>query len=41
MLLNFAVTFAVGAFTSDAPDEVRQMVEDIHVPTGAGESNDH
>ncbi len=37
MLLNFAVAFSVKLFTGDAPEYVQDMVEEIHIPSGAGE----
>ena len=41
MLINFAVAFIVNAFTPDAPEHVQQMVEDIHIPSGAGDAVSH
>ena len=41
MLLNFVVAFAVKAFTGDAPQHVQEMVEEIHIPSGAGEAKSH
>ena len=41
MLINFVVSFAVSAFTPPPPDEVIEMVENIHIPTGAGEAKGH
>ncbi|MFL3657538.1 MAG: sodium:solute symporter family protein [Opitutales bacterium] len=41
MLINFAVTFAVSAFTTPPPQHVQDMVESIHIPTGAGEAKQH
>jgi cation/acetate symporter len=38
MLINFAVAFTVKAFTGDAPQHVQDMVEEIHIPSGAGEA---
>jgi len=40
-LLNFVVAFAVTKVTAPVPDEIRQMVEDIRVPKGAGGAQDH
>lgn len=42
MLINFVVAFSVKAFTADAPQHVQDMVEEIHIPSGADEakSND-
>ena len=41
MLVNFAVTFTVKAFTEDAPKEIQDMVTDIHIPSGSGDAQDH
>ena len=41
MLINFAVTIIVSAVTPALPKEVQDMVESIHVPSGAGEASDH
>jgi len=38
MLINFAVAFAVCKFTPPPPQEVQDMVERIHIPSGAGEA---
>ncbi|MGD7653441.1 MAG: sodium:solute symporter family protein [Verrucomicrobiales bacterium] len=38
MLLNFAVAYVVNLFTGEAPEYVQEMVENIHVPTGAGDA---
>jgi len=40
-LLNFVVAFVVSGMTAPVPDEIRQMVEDIRVPKGAGDAQDH
>lgn len=40
-LLNFVVAFAVSNMTAPVPDDIRQMVEDIRVPKGAGDAQDH
>ena len=37
MLINFGVAFTVSAFTPQPPDEVQEMVENIHIPSDAGE----
>ena len=37
MIINFIVSFAVSTFTSETPDYVKEMVDDIHVPSGSGE----
>jgi hypothetical protein len=31
----------VKAFTTDAPEHIREMVQEIHIPTGAGEAKGH
>ncbi len=41
MFINFAVAFLVSAFTAEPPPHVQEMVENIHIPTGAGESKSH
>ncbi len=41
MLINFAVSFTVNAFSPAPPLEVQQMVEEIHVPSGASGAVDH
>lgn len=38
MFINFAVTFIVSAFTPRPPIDVQEMVENIHIPTGASET---
>ena len=39
MLINFAVSFAVSKFTPPPPQDVQDMVENIHIPTDAGEAS--
>ncbi len=41
MLINFSVAFLVSKFTPEPPEEIRQMVENIHIPSGAGEASHH
>ena len=41
MVLNFLVAFAVRLATSAPPAQVQDMVEDIRVPTGAGQAHAH
>jgi cation/acetate symporter len=41
MLINFAVAFLVRPFGGDPPKEVQEMVERIHIPSGAGEASHH
>ena len=39
MLVNFAVAFAVNAFTPRPPEHIIEMVENIHIPTGDSSSS--
>ena len=41
MLANFAVALIVKSFTPDPPQEVQDIVENIRIPSGAGEATDH
>ncbi|MEQ8750623.1 MAG: VC_2705 family sodium/solute symporter, partial [Amphiplicatus sp.] len=41
MLVNFAVAVSVARFTARTPDEVREMVEMIRTPKGAGAAQGH
>ncbi|MDT7830152.1 sodium:solute symporter family protein [Pricia sp. S334] len=41
MVLNFAVSIIVTQFTPDPPQEVQDIVEDIRIPSGAGEASGH
>lgn len=41
MLINFAVAFLVRPLGGDPPKEVQEMVEQIHIPSGAGEASHH
>lgn len=38
MLINFAVTLVITAFTPPPPKEVQDMVRNIHIPTDAGDA---
>jgi cation/acetate symporter len=38
MIVNFAVSLTINAFTSDPPEEVQEIVETIRIPSGAGEA---
>ena len=40
MLINFAVAIVVSLFTAAPPEHVRQLVEDIRVPKGAGPAHE-
>lgn len=41
MALNFAVTLVVSRFTPPPPQEVREIIESVRLPTGAGAASDH
>ncbi|MFN3756460.1 MAG: sodium:solute symporter family protein [Flavobacterium sp.] len=41
MLVNFAVALIVNKFTKEPPLEVQEIVENIRIPSGAGEAIDH
>ncbi|MCL6273617.1 cation acetate symporter [Muricauda sp. 2012CJ35-5] len=41
MLVNFAVALLISRFTAAPPDSVQQIVEDIRIPSGAGEAMNH
>lgn len=41
MIINFAVAFIVSKFTPAPPQEVQDLVENIRIPSGAGEAVDH
>jgi cation/acetate symporter len=41
MLVNFAVSLIISKFTPPPPQEVQDMVEDIRIPSGAGEASGH
>lgn len=41
MIVNFIVAFAVNAFTPAPPQEVQDIVENIRIPSGAGEATGH
>ncbi len=41
MLINFIVAFAVSSFTKETPKEVTGMIDDIRIPSGAGEASHH
>jgi cation/acetate symporter len=39
MLLNFAVSLTVSSFTPPPPQEVQDLVEEIRIPSGAGDAS--
>lgn len=41
MVLNFVVSITVMQFTPDPPEAVQEIVEDIRIPSGAGEASGH
>lgn len=41
MILNFLVCILVSSFTPAPPPEVREMVQEIRIPRGAGEASQH
>jgi len=41
MLVNFAVALIVNRLTPEPPQEVQAIVEDIRIPSGAGEATTH
>ena len=41
MLLNFIVAVIVMQFTPEPPEDVQEIVEDIRIPSGAGEATGH
>lgn len=41
MLVNFIVAMVVNTFTPEPPMEVQEIVENIRIPSGAGEASSH
>lgn len=41
MVVNFIVAFAVNSFTPAPPQDVQDIVENIRIPSGAGEATGH
>lgn len=41
MVINFVVSFVVSSLTPAPPQSVQDMVEDIRIPSGAGQAQDH
>jgi len=41
MLINLAVSLLVMRFTPETPEDVQELVEDIRIPSGAGEAHAH
>ena len=41
MIVNFIVSIAISSFTPKPPENVQQIVENIRIPSGAGETSNH
>lgn len=41
MLINFVVSIVVSRFTAPPPQDVQDLIEDIRIPSGAGEAHAH
>lgn len=41
MILNFIVSIIIMKFTPEPPQDVQEIVENIRIPSGAGEASDH
>ena len=41
MLFNLAVSLIVMRFTPETPEDVQELVEDIRIPSGAGDAQAH
>lgn len=41
MVVNFVVSIAIMQFTPPPPEDVQEIVEDIRIPSGAGEATGH
>ncbi|MBT8235946.1 MAG: cation acetate symporter, partial [Bacteroidia bacterium] len=41
MMLNFMVAWLISTFTAAPPPEIQQMVDDIRIPSGAGDASNH
>ncbi|GGK46314.1 MULTISPECIES: sodium:solute symporter family protein [Flavobacteriaceae] len=41
MIVNFIISIVVSRFTPAPPQHVQDIVEDIRIPSGAGEASDH
>ena len=39
MLVNFIISFIVNRFTAPVPEAVQEIVENIRIPSGAGEAS--
>lgn len=41
MIVNFVVALVINRFTPEPPEDVQEIVENIRIPSGAGEAVDH
>ncbi len=41
MVVNFIISIVINKFTPEPPQEVQEIVEDIRIPSGAGEASSH
>ena len=41
MILNFITAIIIATFTANPPQEIQRMVDDIRIPSGAGEASQH
>ena len=41
MILNFIVSIVIMKFTPEPPQDVQDIVENIRIPSGAGEATGH
>jgi cation/acetate symporter len=41
MVFNFVVAFIVLKLTREAPDHIKELVESLRYPKGAGQAQDH
>ena len=40
-VVNFTVAYAVASFTKEIPQEIRQLVQSVRIPKGAGAAQEH
>ncbi|MCD6322050.1 MAG: hypothetical protein J7L77_03380 [Clostridiales bacterium] len=41
MFVNFIVSIVISRMTTAPPEEIQHIVEDIRIPSGAGEAAEH
>jgi len=39
--INFIVSIIISKFTPDPPKEIQELVENIRIPSGAGDAHNH